>query len=64
MKNKIGIDHLLRPHWYKLSIALVAVFGETVTDLLEPWPLKIVFDHVLASKQMPQWLGSVVAPLG
>jgi ATP-binding cassette subfamily B protein len=64
MKNKITISYLLRPHWRRLSLAMVAVLGETITDLLEPWPLKIVFDHVLASKQMPQWLGSVVAPLG
>jgi ATP-binding cassette subfamily B protein len=64
MKNKIRISYLLRPHWPRLSIALVAVLGETITDLLEPWPLKIVFDYVLASKPMPQWLGSVVAPLG
>ena len=64
MKNKITISYLLRPHWRRLSLGLVAVLGETITDLLEPWPLKIVFDHVLASKQMPQWLGSMVASLG
>lgn len=64
MKNKIRISYLLRPHWHSLSIALVAVFGETITDLLEPWPLKIVFDHVLGSKAMPHWLGSLVTPLG
>ena len=64
MKNKIRISYLLRPHWRSLSIALVAVLGETITDLLEPWPLKIVFDHVLGSKKMPQWLGSLVTPLG
>src|SRR5580765_7628894 len=64
MKNKIRISYLLRPHWHRLSIALLAVLGETITDLLEPWPLKIVFDHVLGSKQMPHWLGGLVAPLG
>ena len=40
------------------------MLGETITDLLEPWPLKVVFDYVLGSKKMPQWLGSLVAPIG
>src|SRR4029079_9085686 len=26
---------------------------------LEPWPLKIVFDNVLGSKRMPDWLATV-----
>src|ERR1700694_2415467 len=64
MKSKIRISYLLRPHWRRLTIAFVAVLGETITDLLEPWHLKIVFDHVLGSKRMPQWLGSLVTPLG
>src|SRR3984893_13063260 len=62
--NKIRISYLLRPHWQTLTIAFVAVLGETITDLLEPWPLKIVFDYVLSSKRMPHWLGGVIAPLG
>jgi subfamily B ATP-binding cassette protein MsbA len=64
MKNKLRISSLLRPHWHSLSIAMVAVLGETATDLLDPWPLKIVFDHVLGSKPMPHWLGSLVALIG
>jgi subfamily B ATP-binding cassette protein MsbA len=39
-----------------LTIAFIAVLGETATDLLSPWPLKIVFDYVLATKPMPQWM--------
>jgi ATP-binding cassette subfamily B protein len=57
MKNKrIQITHLLRPHWTVLAIAFIAVIGESLTDLLEPWPLKVVFDYVLGSKPMPGWL--------
>lgn len=63
-KNKIRISYLLRPHWRTLAVAFVAVLGETITDLLEPWPLKVVFDYVLGSKRMPHWLGSLVAPIG
>src|SRR5712691_2177329 len=51
---------LLRPHWKALSLALVAVIGEAVTDLLEPWPLKIIVDNLLQSKPLPHWLAGVV----
>ena len=44
-----------------LAIAFVAVLGETVTDLLEPWPLKIVFDYVFGTKKMPSWMSSMMA---
>src|SRR5947209_6205945 len=59
-KGKIHISHLLRPHWKALSIAFLAVIGESGTDLLEPWPLKIIFDYVLGSKQMPAWMAGLV----
>ena len=32
-----------------------------MTDLLEPWPLKVVIDYVLGSKKAPPWLSNVVA---
>ena len=38
--------------------------GETATDLLEPWPLKIVLDSLLQSKRLPGWLSGVVGWLG
>src|SRR6266850_889636 len=59
MQKKIRITDLLFPHWFTLSLALIAVIGESLTDLLEPWPLKIVFDYVFGSKRMPGWLASV-----
>src|SRR6266566_117826 len=65
MKKKIQITYLLRPHWKSLAIAFVAVLGETVTGLLEPWPLKIVFDNILGAKKMPPWMAVFVyATLG
>ena len=54
------LSYLLRPHWPQLALAFVAVLGESITDLLEPWPLKIVFDNVLGSKKLPDWLASIV----
>src|SRR5215471_821479 len=64
MQKKIRITDLLYPHWGTLSLAFIAVLGESVTDLLEPWPLKIVFDHVFGTKKMPDWLATVTSPIG
>jgi ATP-binding cassette, subfamily B, bacterial len=52
---------LLRPHGKALTLALVAVLGETLSDVLEPWPIKIVIDNILQSKKLPDWLGGFVA---
>src|SRR5262245_42203739 len=41
-----------------LALAFLAVLGEAATDLLEPWPLEIVFDYVFGVKHMPAWLAA------
>src|SRR5579885_2019097 len=56
----IKITRLLRPYWASLALASAAVAVEGATDLLEPWPLKIVFDYVIGSKQMTGRLAAVV----
>src|ERR1041385_5249379 len=59
--RKLKITYLLRPHWKALSIALLAVIGEGVADILEPWPVKVVLDNVIGSKRMtPTWLAEWV----
>ena len=63
-QKKIRITDLLFPHWASLTLAFVAVIGESLTDLLEPWPLKVVFDYVFGSKHMPDWLASIVTVIG
>ena len=55
------VSHLARSHWKALTLALVAVMGETLADVLEPWPVKIVIDNVLQSKRLPARLEVVVA---
>src|SRR5260370_42089654 len=64
MQKKIRITDLLSPHWLTLTLAFIAVIGESITDLLDPWPLKIVFDYVFGSKRMPDWLASTVSFIG
>jgi ATP-binding cassette subfamily B protein len=51
MKSKrLSIRELLKPHFAKLTLGLLAVIGEGVANLLEPWPLKVVLDGVLRSR--------------
>src|SRR3989440_1657766 len=64
MQKKIRIIDVLYPHGLTLTFAFLAVLGTSITDVLEPWPLKIVFDHVFASKRMPDWLASIVSYVG
>lgn len=58
--RKIKITRLLWPHRKSLALALVAIIAESATGLLEPWPLKIVFDYVFGSKRMPGWLARLL----
>jgi ATP-binding cassette, subfamily B, bacterial len=61
--TKFSFFQLLRPRWPALAVALVAVLGETVTDVLDPWPIKIVIDSIIQSKKLPHWLESIVRSL-
>ena len=38
----------------------MAVLGETLTDLLDPWPLKVIVDNVLRPMNHPDRLGGFV----
>jgi len=57
------LTNLLSPHWKALTLALVAVAGETIADVLQPWPIKIVIDNVVQSKRLPPWLDGWVMSL-
>src|SRR5512140_1575930 len=58
--RKLRIIDLLRPHWKALTIALVAVLGEALTDILEPWPIKIVVDNIKQANKLPGQLGDFI----
>ncbi|MGE5142787.1 MAG: ABC transporter ATP-binding protein [Acidobacteriota bacterium] len=53
------IVRILRPHWRLLSIAFAAVIVEGAADLVGPWPIKIVLDYVVGSRQPPPWLDTL-----
>ena len=50
----------VRKQWPLVGASLLAVVAEVVFRALEPWPLKVVFDHVFGGKQMPGWLASLI----
>jgi subfamily B ATP-binding cassette protein MsbA len=54
--RRLNLPRLLRPYWPLLAAAFAAMLVESAADLLEPWPLKVVFDYVLGTKHMPDWL--------
>src|ERR1041385_3539674 len=45
-RKRLTIRALLRPHAASLSLGFLAVLGEAIANLLQPWPLKIVLDEV------------------
>src|SRR5690242_9456749 len=58
--KKLSIRELLRPHVTALTVGFVAVVGEGVANLLQPWPLKIVLDSVLRSHPVHGWLNHFI----
>jgi ABC-type multidrug transport system fused ATPase/permease subunit len=59
VNRRFLVQHVLRPYRWPLTFAFVAMVFETLTDLAEPWPLKIVLDSVLGHHPLPR----VLAPL-
>jgi ATP-binding cassette subfamily B protein len=58
--NRGTISELLKPHVKALLIGGLAVLGETLANVLEPWPLKIVLDNVLKSRPIHGWLNPLI----
>ena len=57
--QKLTIRELLKPHMAALTLGFVAVTGEGIANLLEPWPLKLVLDSVLRSRPTARLAQSV-----
>src|SRR5690349_1064278 len=45
-RRRLTIRELLKPHSLSLGLGFLAVLGEALANLLQPWPLKIVLDEV------------------
>ena len=50
----------MKPHVGALTFGFIAVVGEGIANLLEPWPLKIVLDSVLRSRSLNGWLNRAI----
>jgi subfamily B ATP-binding cassette protein MsbA len=64
MNRRFLFQHVLRPFRWPLTFAFVAMIFETMTDLAEPWPLKIVLDSVIGRHPLPRFLQPVHDLLG
>jgi len=54
--RRLNMARLISPYWKLLAVAFAAMLAQGAADLLEPWPLKVIFDYVLGSKRVPPWL--------
>src|SRR6266566_877939 len=48
----------------RLLLAGVCTLGVAVTDLMKPWPLKIILDHALLDKPLPPYLAFLPGIVG
>src|SRR5712691_2095859 len=39
-----------------LLVALLSTLGVTLLELAQPWPLKIIFDHILLNQPLPRYV--------
>lgn len=60
VERGLTILQLLCPHKKMLWLGVLAIGGESIADLLEPWPLKIVLDNVIGHKASHGWLFAVI----
>ena len=50
-----------RPEWRSLAAILVLMHAGIAVKLLGPWPLKLIVDHVLPGKPLPDGLAWIVS---
>ena len=64
MNRRFLIQHVLKPYKGPLTIAFIAMLVETLADLAQPWPLKVVLDNVLGHHPLPHFLSGLHDLLG
>ena len=45
----------LKPYWPQIAVGWVSVLGTVLMYLVEPWPLKLIFDRVLLDRHHHGW---------
>ena len=51
-------------YWRWLALACAALLGTVLMHVVKPWPLKLVFDHVLLDHPMPAAVAALGAVVG
>src|SRR6266699_1304162 len=54
--HQMFLAHLGQVKW-RLALAALCTVGVAATDLLKPWPLKLILDHAILDKPLPHVLG-------
>src|SRR5919201_7173158 len=61
MQTIVRLARLIWPYRKYVIVAFLAVLGDTMTSLLQPWPLKMVFDNVFRAKPLAPELATPIA---
>lgn len=50
-----------RPYKGKLALALLAAMGVIAMAIAGPWPIKVIFDHILSDKMGDSWIAAALS---
>src|SRR5439155_11909389 len=53
--HQMFLAHLGQVKW-RLALAALCTLGVAATDLMKPWPLKLILDHAILAKPLPHFL--------
>src|SRR5438309_10047753 len=56
----LPVMRFVKPYWSFLALAFLGALGETVADLLQPWPLKLLFDQIFNDRPLPAVISAFV----
>ena len=57
------VMRFVKPYRAFLVLAFLGALGEAAADLLQPWPLKLLFDHIFSHRPLPPQVSWFVAPI-
>lgn len=58
--SKLILAHLRNMKW-SITLAIVSLLGVTLTELLRPWPLKLIIDQLLLDQPFREGLNFLTA---
>jgi ATP-binding cassette subfamily B protein/subfamily B ATP-binding cassette protein MsbA len=53
MRRRLRLLRYARPYWRSLAVVLATILLHVGLNLLTPWPLKVLLDHVLDGQPVP-----------